>query len=74
LKTLLHETLGEEWDWVLHTTDEEGRTISRIYKELAPTNVFNQDNWPELISFFKPRIIALDEFWNDAKYTFESLK
>lgn len=74
LKTLLHETLGEEWVWDLYTTDEEGRTVSRIYKELAPVNVFNQDNWPDLISFFKPRIIALDEFWNDAKYTFESLK
>jgi len=74
LKTLLHETLGEEWEWELHGTDEDGRTISRIYKEISPVNVFNKDDWPQLISFFKPRIIALDEFWSDAKYSFEALK
>ncbi len=74
LKTLLHGTLDETWDWVLHTTDENGQLISRIYKEIAPVNVFNQDDWPALISFFKPRIIALDEFWTDAKYSFDALK
>ncbi|MBB6611828.1 DUF4268 domain-containing protein [Pontibacter sp. Tf4] len=74
LKTLLHETLGEEWEWEMHSLDEEGRTISRIYREISPVNVFNKDDWPELISFFKPRILALDEFWSDAKYSFEALK
>jgi hypothetical protein len=74
LKNVLHEFLGEEWDWDLHASDENGRTVSRIYKEIAPANVFNQDDWPKLISFFKPRIIALDEFWSNAKYSFDSLK
>ncbi|GHA60448.1 DUF4268 domain-containing protein [Pontibacter akesuensis] len=70
-KTMLHEALGEEWEWALHTTDENDRTVSRIYKEIAPANVFNKDDWPKLISFFKPRIIALDAFWSDARYSFE---
>ncbi|QHT71263.1 DUF4268 domain-containing protein [Rhodocytophaga rosea] len=74
LKTILHSYLGEEWEWRLHTTDDNGKVISRIYTEIKPVNVFNQDDWPELITFFKPRIIALDEFWSDAKYSFESLK
>ncbi|WP_162425971.1 DUF4268 domain-containing protein [Pontibacter pudoricolor] len=74
LKTLLHETLGEEWEWELHGEDEEGRTISRIYKKISKVNVFNKEDWPELISFFKPRIIALDEFWSNAKYSFDALK
>lgn len=74
LKQVLHSYLGEEWEWVLHTRDENGSTISRIYQELTPVNVFNQDDWPKLISFFKPRIIALDEFWSDARYTFDALK
>lgn len=71
-KTMLHEALGEEWEWVLHSTDESGRTVSRIYKEVVPANVFNKDDWPKLISFFKPRIIALDAFWSDARYTFDA--
>jgi len=70
-KTLLHSTLGEEWEWHLHTTDGYGKIVSRISKELAPVSIFQKDNWPQLISFFKPRIIALDEFWSDAKFAFE---
>ena len=73
-KNLLHEIVGEEWEWALHTTDEYGKTISRIYKELSPVSVFNKENWPDLISFFKPRIIALDAFWTDAQYSFEELR
>lgn len=73
LKFVLHDYVVEEWEWQLHTTDENGKTISRIYKEIAPVNVFNKDDWPQLISFFKPRIIALDEFWSNAKYSFDSL-
>jgi hypothetical protein len=73
-KNILHSTLGEEWDWQLHATDDYGKTISRIYKEIGPVNVFNNNDWPQLISFFKPRIIALDEFWSDAKYGFDALK
>lgn len=74
LKNYLHEILEEEWEWNLHVKDETGKKISIISKELTPANIYKQEEWPELISFFKPRIIALDEFWSDAKYSFESLR
>lgn len=74
LKTMLHSYLGEEWEWQLHYTDMEGKIISRIYKELPNASIFNRDDWPKLISFFKPRIIALDEFWSAGKYSFDVLK
>jgi len=70
-KTMLHSTLNEDWEWELNTTDEYGKTISRIYTELKPVSIYQKENWPQLISFFKPRIIALDEFWSDAKTAFE---
>ena len=73
LKNLLHNHLQEEWIWVLHTRDENDKTISRIFAEITQVSVFNQDDWPQLISFFKPRIIALDEFWSNAKYSFDGL-
>jgi hypothetical protein len=73
LKTVLTNTLQEEWDWQLHTVDEYGKTISCIGKQLDDVSIFKRDDWPALISFFKPRIIALDEFWGTAKYSFESL-
>lgn len=73
-KTLFHQILGEEWTWNPQDTDELGRGMARIYIDLKPANIFNQDDWPLLISFFKPRLVALDEFWCDAKYSFDALK
>ena len=72
-KTILHATLDEEWEWQPSLT-EDRREISRIYKALPDVSVLNRDQWPDLISFFKPRIIALDSFWENARYSFEVLK
>lgn len=73
-KNLLHTTLKEEWEWQQNHPINDSKVISRIYKEISGASIFNKDHWPELISFFKPRIIALDQFWEDAKYIFESLR
>ena len=73
LKNLLHATLEEEWDWQRGIT-VDGKVISRIFKGLPQVSVLNKNQWPELISFFKPRIIALDSFWENAKYSFEALR
>ena len=74
LKTMLHETLGEPWRWELHATDANDLPLSRIYAEMQPVNLFNREDWPALISFFKPRLVALDEFWSGAQYAFEGLR
>lgn len=74
LKILLYDTLKEEWNWLLHTRDEHGKCVSRIYTEKENINVFDKGDWPQLISFFKPRIVALDEFWSTAKHVFESMR
>jgi hypothetical protein len=73
-KNILHITTGEEWLWEMYHTDENGKTTSRIYQQLNDVSIFNKNDWPALISFFKPRIIALDEFWNDVKDGFDGLK
>lgn len=73
-KRLLHSILKEEWEWQLHAAVTSDKVISKIYKEISGVSVFNKDQWSELISFFKPRIIALDIFWEDAKHGFEALK
>jgi len=72
-KLMFRNTVNEEWDWLQDTTDEYGKTVSQITITLEKVNIYNQQHWPELISFFKPRIIALDEFWDNVKPVFESL-
>ena len=74
VKIVLHEALGEDWTWDLAATDAHGQPLARIYRELRPVNLFDQNDWSALISFFKPRMIALDAFWADAQWSFEALK
>ena len=74
LKNILNAAVGEPWEWQLHTIDDYGKTTTRIFTQIDGVSIFNKQDWPALISFFKPRIIALDEFWSDAKYAFDALK
>jgi hypothetical protein len=73
-RNLLINYLGEDWEWELHGMNENHKTVSRIYTSLPGVSIFKQEDWPALISFFKPRMIALDEFWTDAQYSFEVFK
>lgn len=72
-KKAFKQSAKEDWLWEIHYTDEHGKNLSRIYKKLDNTNVLNKDNWPQLISFFKSGIIALDQFWSEYKHGFEDL-
>ncbi|MBN7812496.1 DUF4268 domain-containing protein [Algoriphagus sp. H41] len=71
LKKLLLASVGEEWNWKLHAKNEMGQTVSKIELILPGVNVMERDDWPKIIGFLKPRIIALDEFWDNVKPGFE---
>jgi len=73
-KAVLEEELEEEWIWDELSYDENGKATARIYTEIKGVSVFKREDWPELISFFKPRIIALDSFWSSAQYGFDLFK
>lgn len=74
LRTMLHDFMKEEWEWQRHISTDSGKEVSRICKMLPDVSVLNRDQWPELIAFLKPRIIALDSFWENARYSFEDLR
>ncbi|MFT3680459.1 MAG: DUF4268 domain-containing protein [Ferruginibacter sp.] len=63
LKLLLEEETGYKWNWEQNTTDENGKPVSRISQTLNNVNLMNEADWPAIIAFLKPRIIALDKFW-----------
>ena len=71
LRKILEESTKEAWDWKLHEQNEFGQVISKIEKVKLGVNVLNEEDWPEIISFLKPRMIALDEFWDLVKPGFE---
>jgi hypothetical protein len=70
VKKNLQSELQEEWVWMAQVY-EEGKLTSKTFIEKTGVNILKKEDWPELISFFKPRIIALDRFWNTVKYGFE---
>ena len=74
LKHSLTKALEEDWGWQKHIFNEHGQLVSRIFVLKENVNIFDKSEWAALISFFKPRIITLDEFWSTFKYAFESLR
>lgn len=72
LKSMLEETMGESWQWEIDQVDASGNNHSRIGITLNGVNIFNSNDWPAIISFLKPRIVALDAFWNLAKDLLEA--
>ena len=72
LKGMLQDSLGEDdWIWQQAEMEMAGKRQSSISKTLKGVNIHNQPDWAAIISFLKPRIIALDEFWSMAKHSFE---
>ncbi|RZL48266.1 MAG: DUF4268 domain-containing protein [Pedobacter sp.] len=72
-KNLFSDAVNEDWNWELTAVNEYGIPLSQISKTVYDLSIFNQQNWPALITFLKPRIIALDQFWTDVKPIFEAL-
>lgn len=71
LRKLFEQITGEKWKWESLTIDEDGKQVSRIGTTLKEVNVFDVADWPAIISFLKPRILALDTFWASVKEGFE---
>lgn len=71
LRPLLQHTDEIRWIWQKEALNQTEQPISRIYAEFKGGSVLNKADWPALISFFKPRLIALDAFWSQVKFQFE---
>ncbi|MGF1924304.1 MAG: DUF4268 domain-containing protein, partial [Bacteroidia bacterium] len=64
-KSMFSVMLGEDWVWEEEVYNEHGIPFSRIYKSIDQVNLFDQTHWPSLITFLKPRMVLLDQFWSD---------
>ena len=70
LKKILASTGTFNWQ-CNETVVTDHQTISSISQQLDSVNILNQSDWSAIISFLKPRIIALDAFWDMVKDGFE---
>ncbi len=73
LKKMLETTTGETWQWQQDKENEHGQLVSFIGIQLAGVNVMQKQNWSKIVSFLKPRIISLDDFWGNVKDGFDQI-
>jgi len=74
MRSIFEDEVGEgDWIWEPGGADEHGRVVSRVAKELRGVNLFRTEDWPAIISFLKPRVIAFDSFWSMVRYQFSNL-
>ena len=73
LAPVLEQTLGEKWQWQAQDEHEHHQSLSSVSISLQGCNIFKESDWPQIISFLKPRILKLDEFWYEHKMIFEML-
>lgn len=72
LQLSFEEELQETWNWEKNRQSEHQQFVSSISIQLS-CNVYKESDWPDIISFLKPRIIKLDKFWCDHKMIFEMI-
>jgi hypothetical protein len=71
LKKIFINIVKGNWQWEPQQLLANGKTVSRIILKTDNVNILNQHDWPQLISFFKKNIMALDAFWTENKFAFE---
>lgn len=73
-QALFNSYFEEEWIWIKHQDDGQGKVISIIELKLDGVSVFRESDWIHIINFLKNNLLKLDEFWNDVKDSFEIFK
>ena len=63
LKNIFEDLVGSDWEWKEVNQDNHGREKAVISKSIKGVNVFKETDWPAIISFLKPNLLALDHFW-----------
>jgi len=74
LRVVFESFSDAEWLWYEDHCDDYGKMTSQVVSQIEKVNIFNMDDWPDLISFFKSRIVELDDFWSMGKYSFDVFK
>jgi hypothetical protein len=64
-------SIGHDWIWARQFSSGDGQIVSRIYDRMETLSILNEQHWPDLIAFFKPRLLAMDAFWWLVKDQFE---
>ncbi|RYD51354.1 MAG: DUF4268 domain-containing protein [Sphingobacteriales bacterium] len=69
--TQLNTHTETDWDWI-PVPDRPADSVF-LGIQVSGTSPMVQSNWPELISFFKRALLAMDAYWTETGFAFEML-
>lgn len=70
-KKQFQQICGTDWRWRKMNKDEENKITCSIETSIENVSIMNESQWPQIISFFKPRLISLDNFWCSYKFVLQ---
>lgn len=73
-KTVFENTMVSPVKWQPNYEHAYGTVVSRISVENNTTNLYRQEDWPEMHEFLITHLRRVDEYWNDFGELFKTLK
>lgn len=67
LKAVMESEMGAATAWVEFHDTIGGKNISRIYWENPEVNFYRDEDFPEIRSFLKDRLVGFDRFYQEFK-------
>ena len=66
-KSIIESIYGGSLTWDYVYTKDEGRDVCRVYEEMAPADLYQQEQWPEVMKFMIDRMIRLEKAFLEVK-------
>ncbi len=66
-KSIIEATYGASLTWDYLYTKAEGSEVCRVYEEMRPADLYNQEQWPEVMRFMIDRMIRLEKAFLEVK-------
>jgi hypothetical protein len=73
-KTVFENTMISPINWKPNYEHGYGTEVSRISVENTTTNLYRQEDWPEMHTFIVTHLRRLDVYWEDFGELFKTLK
>ena len=71
VKKILEQTMGAPMNWELEYIRENGKSVSRIYKQLEGINIYDSSTWPAAYEFMYREMMKLEDFYREYRDYFK---
>jgi hypothetical protein len=65
VKTLLEQAMGGPMQWELEYIRENGKSVSRIYKEIDGIDIYDRQTWKKAHEFMLDNMLKLELFYRE---------